>query len=108
MTHFKEIFIMIILIVGEYGKHFEGDMILNDEQLDAIVSPERNGLILKRFRWRNGVVYYQFSQDHEKKQNDIIVNALKSIEAVSCIRFRQRTNPKQDDYIQIIVTVQLL
>lgn len=94
-----------ITLVGEFGDHFEGDMILTKDQLDNILSPIRNGLIAKNYRWPNKIVPFALSPDHTESQNRMIEDALKKIEAVSCIKFVRRTN--QNDYVQIIVSFQL-
>lgn len=96
----------LLKIAGEFGNHFEGDMILSEDQIDEIVSPERNGLISKNARWPNNVVRYQLSPNHTKQQHNIIENALKQIEKVSCIKFLPRTN--QNAYVEIIVSLRFV
>lgn len=80
-------------------------MILSDEQMDAISPYNRNGLIESNWRWPDKVIPYQLSNEHSKRENDMIEEALKRIESVSCVKFKRRTNEK--DYIQLIVSVSL-
>lgn len=85
-----------------YGDYFEGDMVLNEEQIEDLLSPARNGLIKKRYRWTNKTVPYLLSDEHTKEQNDYIELALKAIESVSCIKFVRRTN--EEEYIEMNVS----
>ncbi|XP_055298042.1 seminal metalloprotease 1-like [Sitodiplosis mosellana] len=80
---------------AEYGNHYEGDMLLNKDQLDALSSPERNGLINEKYRWPNKTVPYQLSANHTKEQQDYIEVGLKTLESVSCLKFVRRTNETQ-------------
>lgn len=91
-----------IQTVGEYGDYFEGDMMLSEEQLEAIFSPARNGLISTKYRWPKKTVPYQLSMDHTKEQRDYIELALKTIESVSCVKFVRRTN--QWNYVDVTVS----
>lgn len=77
-------------------------MVLDEYQEEEILSPTRNGLIAKRYVWPNKTVPYVLSPDHKPEHHQMIENALKQIEAVSCIKFVRRTN--ENDYIQIIVS----
>lgn len=89
-------------LVGEFGDHFEGDMILTDEQLDALSSPERNGIISPTVRWPNKTVIYEIGAEFVSTlDRDSFVRGMKAIESVSCIKFRPRTNEK--DYVRITV-----
>lgn len=89
----------------EEGEFFEGDMILNEEQLHFIQmgSSDRNGLILSKYRWPNRVVPYHLSSSLTKMQKKYIVHALKTIELVSCIRFVKRT--KQPSFVNVTVSI---
>lgn len=79
-------------IDAEYGNHFEGDMILNEQQIGALNNDRRNGLVDINYRWPNNTVPYQLSQNHTTAQNAHILRALNMIESVSCIRFQPRIN----------------
>lgn len=89
-------------IVGEYGDYFEGDMILTEEEIDELLSPARNGLILKAYRWPNKTLPYRLTYEHTKEQRDYIELALRKIETVSCVKFVRQTN--QMEYIEITVS----
>lgn len=83
----------------EYGDHFEGDIILNEQQIDALNNERRNGLIDIIYRWPNNTVPYQLNPNHTTAQNVHILRALSMIESVSCIRFRPRIN--ETDFVQL-------
>ena len=45
---------------SEYGSYFEGDMILDTNQINAILFPNgRNGLIKGQYKWPNNSVFYE-------------------------------------------------
>lgn len=83
------------------GEHYQGDMILNEEQLNQLQSKTRNGAISSRYLWPNGFVYYALSPQHTTYEQNMIEHALRRIEAVTCIKFIRRTY--QSNYVQIIV-----
>lgn len=95
-------FQLLSKIVGTFGDHYQGDMILNAEQEDAIHAPVRNGLLSAKWKWPNKVIIYQLSNDHSQHENDMIERALKRIESATCIKFKRRTD--ENDYIQVIVS----
>lgn len=76
---------------GEYGDFYEGDMILNENQIAAL-SSTRNGLINIEYRWPNKTVPYQLNPKHTTAQNEYILLALNALESVSCVKFRPRTD----------------
>lgn len=82
---------------SEYGSKFEGDMDLNDDQLDEI-SNFRNAKSEHKYRWPNAIVAYNFSSNYTADENAWIVRAMEEIERVSCVRFVRRTN--ETDYVQ--------
>lgn len=88
-------------VVGEYGDHFEGDMILT-EQMDDLFSPARNGKISTKYRWPNKIIPYRLSKEHTKQQRNYIERALKQIESMSCLTFRRQRN--EEHYIEITVS----
>lgn len=98
------VLLFVFWIVGEYGDHFQGDMVLTEEQRDEISSgiSSYNGLIATKYRWPNKTVPYILSPNHSKQQQDYIVLSLKIIESVSCVKFVERTN--ENDYVQIAVS----
>lgn len=77
-------------------------MELTAEQLEAIYSPARNGIIDDYYHWPNKTVPYQLSDEHTKEQNDYIELALRTIESVSCVKFVRRTN--EYDYVEVTVS----
>lgn len=81
--------------IEEYGDQYEGDMILNQEQMEIISTPERNGLILVKYRWPNKTVAYQLNANHTQQQRDFIEISLKTLESISCLKFVRRTNEEQ-------------
>lgn len=89
-------------VVGEYGDFFDGDMILDDEQMEDLFSPARNGLVSTKYRWPNKTLIYQMSEQHTKEQRDYIEKALKTLESVSCVKFVKRTN--EQNYVEITVS----
>lgn len=86
----------------EYGELFEGDMDLNDDQVNAIFG-YRNALIQENYRWPNATVLYMLSNEHSHAENKMILDAMRTIESVSCIRFRKRIN--ETDYVQFKVSI---
>lgn len=89
---------------AEYGNHFEGDMILNEDQLEAILSSNRNGLIETKYRWPNNTIPYQLSSNHTEAQQNYIELGLRTIEAISCVKFVRRTN--EENFVNITVSNQ--
>lgn len=78
-------------------------MILDDEQMEDLFSPARNGLVDTKYRWPNKTLIYQLSEGHTKEQNDFIEEALKVLESVSCVKFKRRTN--EEKYVEITVSL---
>lgn len=77
-------------------------MELNEEQMEDLFSPARNGLIATKYRWPNKTLIYQMSEALSKEQRDYIELALKTMESVSCVKFVRRTN--EEDYVEITVS----
>lgn len=88
--------------VEEYGDQYEGDMVLNQEQMEIISTPERNGLILVKYRWPNKTVAYQLNANHTQQQRDFIEISLKTLESVSCLKFVRRTN--EEEFVNLTVS----
>lgn len=111
----------------EIGGNFEGDMILNDRQMRRLHFSPRNGRVDTRYRWpmKNGVVtvLYQFDSDADyskiccsiqlskvlgsfellgQKEKDVILDAIKYLEDVSCIKFKEVGNEDKEVYIKIL------
>ena len=88
--------------IDEYGDKFQGDIILSDEQYQALFPGYRTGRIEMEYRWPNKIVPYELCKDHSKQQNLQIELAMQKIASVSCIKFVQRTD--ENDYIEITVS----
>lgn len=83
--------------------NFEGDMILNDQQLLAISRKMmRNGMINTTLRWPNKIVPFELSSNITKLQQNYIRLALDTIESKSCIKFVQHTNEEGYVYVTVI------
>lgn len=78
-------------------------MILNEDQLAALSTSGRNGLIDEKYRWPNKTVAYQLSQNHTKAQQDFIEKGLRTLESVSCLKFVRRTN--ETKYVNLTVSI---
>lgn len=83
----------------EYSGQFEGDMILNSEQVGDLLS--RNGLSDEKYSWPNQTVIYEISDDFDDEKKDYIREALNEMEAVTCLKFVART--KEENYIRVTV-----
>lgn len=103
VEQFNSYFFLLLISVGEYGDYFQGDMILDDEQMDDLFSPARNGLVDTKYRWPNKTLIYQLTDRHTKEQNAFIEEALKTLESVSCVRFKRRTH--EQEYVQLTVSL---
>lgn len=88
--------------VGIYGDHFQGDMILTEEQISALFSTTLSGQVSTKYRWPNGIVSYVIESKYTEKERKKLLDAMKDIESVSCIKFVERTTEK--DYIEIVVS----
>lgn len=86
------------LICHKHGKHYEGDMILTEEQRIALMTSEYNA---SDYRWPNYTIPIQFNESHSSEQNAEILSAIESIESISCVRFSNRTD--ETNYVQITV-----
>nr|AYV99641.1 venom polypeptide [Dolopus genitalis] len=78
--------------VGEYGEYFQGDIVLNEEQMSSILySNKRNGRIQEKYRWPGNLVFYEIAHTYDQAHVKQIEHALKEIEKVTCIRFHPKT-----------------
>ncbi|XP_050094470.1 seminal metalloprotease 1-like [Anopheles aquasalis] len=76
-------------LAEELSGQFEGDMVLDDEQLD-FVRGKRNGLLEPTRRWPNGIVsYYINEQDFTPEQVQHIELGVRLLESQSCLRFHR-------------------
>lgn len=88
---------------AEYGNHYQGDMILNEEQSRSISIQTRNGVIETKYRWPNKTVPYQLSSNHTKAQQDFIELGLRTLETVSCVKFVRRTTER--NFVNMTVSI---
>lgn len=89
--------------VGEYGDHFEGDIVLTEEQSRSIGSPivNYNGLRELRKRWPDRTIVYHINEeDFGASVLQKIRDAIAAIEGRTCLRFRERQNDEHAVIIQ--------
>uniref|UniRef100_A0AAG5DNC9 Metalloendopeptidase n=1 Tax=Anopheles atroparvus TaxID=41427 RepID=A0AAG5DNC9_ANOAO len=88
-------------LAEEWSGQFEGDMVLNEEQLDSVRN-KRNGLIAQRFRWPNRIVYYYINEaDFTPEQVQHVELGVRLLQTHSCLRF-VRVNSDASAYIRVI------
>lgn len=88
------------------GGQFEGDMVLEERQKQALLGLQKTGIINTNYRWPNGVVPYVLADGYfSQGQVEQIESGLRAIEAVSCIRFVNRTD--EANYVEVIVSDEL-
>lgn len=89
--------------IEEISGQFEGDMVLTLEQeAMALGREERTGLIDTNYRWPENTVIYEFSDIFSVAQKEYIELGMSRIEAISCIRFRERTT--EINYVEVNVS----
>lgn len=76
---------------------------LTDAQEQVILGVGgRTGLIDINYRWPDNTVVYEFNTEPFSAAHiEQILQGMREIEAISCIRFKERTN--EEDYVQINV-----
>ncbi|KAL9703163.1 hypothetical protein quinque_006681 [Culex quinquefasciatus] len=90
-------------LAEELSGQFEGDIVLTEEQEDAIVRGKRNGLISAAKRWPNNVVPYEIVEEHfTPEQVAYIELGLRTLEQRSCLRFRRRQPDDGESYVRVI------
>ncbi|XP_055372326.1 zinc metalloproteinase nas-14-like [Condylostylus longicornis] len=87
----------------EIGGFFEGDMMLDEDQYEAIMNPRgRNIQIGEKYRWKDAIIYYEIDSIFDKHQVTLIQQAIDVIEkSTACIRFYPKTENTKD-YIKVI------
>ncbi|XP_058463936.1 hatching enzyme 1.2-like [Malaya genurostris] len=81
------------------GDHFEGDIILTNNQED-IIADGRTSLIGSTYRWPNNIVYYSIDTNaFSTTQQNAIKSALEQIMQVSCLKYVERTT--EIDYVRV-------
>ncbi|XP_001844564.2 zinc metalloproteinase nas-4 [Culex quinquefasciatus] len=84
------------------GKYFQGDMVLNSEQTEALDTDktDHTALIGPQYLWPQNTVYYVIkTEDFTAQQQAQIKAGMAEIEANSCIKFVPRTTQKNYVYI---------
>uniref|UniRef100_A0A182Q180 Metalloendopeptidase n=1 Tax=Anopheles farauti TaxID=69004 RepID=A0A182Q180_9DIPT len=88
-------------LAEELSGQFEGDMVLDAEQLD-VVQNRRNGLIAQARRWPNRIVYYYIEEaDFTPEQVEHIELGVRLLQTQSCLSF-QRVSADAEAYIRVI------
>uniref|UniRef100_A0A182P9T8 Metalloendopeptidase n=1 Tax=Anopheles epiroticus TaxID=199890 RepID=A0A182P9T8_9DIPT len=88
-------------LAEELSGQFEGDMVLEEDQIDMVRST-RNGLIAPNRRWPNRIVYYYIhEQDFTQAQVDHIELGVRLLQSQSCLKF-QRVTSDAPAYIRVI------
>ncbi|XP_001844560.2 blastula protease 10 [Culex quinquefasciatus] len=87
----------------ELSGQFEGDIVLTEEQDDAILqSHKRNGHVDLDYRWPNNEIPYEIAVEHFSPAHvDYIERGLRILEQRSCLRFRPRRDDSES-YIRVI------
>lgn len=86
---------------GELNDKFQGDIILTKQQEEELFGVGRTGLINTNYRWPNNTVAYEISTAFEQHRVDSIELGLRLIEAVTCLRFVQRTDEVNYVYVTV-------
>lgn len=77
----------------EYGKWFQGDIVLTKQQKQRLRNLPRNGLIDSSRRWPGNTLIYEISSSLRGVENQI-QSAMQQISSGSCIKFKKRTNER--------------
>ncbi|KAM3966660.1 uncharacterized protein ACR2FA_012197 [Aphomia sociella] len=88
----------------ENSGKFEGDIVLDDEQIEALVdefASGRNAYIWPNTKWPSDTVVYEFGAgEFNLEQQRALIESINDIERNSCIRFRPRTSSDRN-YVRI-------
>ncbi|KAM3966638.1 seminal metalloprotease 1-like [Aphomia sociella] len=88
----------------ENSGKFEGDIVLDDDQIEAMVdefASGRNAYIWPNTKWPSRTVVYEFGAgEFNFEQRRAIIASINEIERNSCIRFRLRTSSDRN-YVRI-------
>ena len=88
--------------IAQRGGLFEGDILLTDEQRQAIFKKSRNAVTNVQSSWVNKRVPYIISSDVSERLHTEILRAFRTIESYSCVRFEPR-NAQDNDYVEVKV-----
>lgn len=83
---------------GEFGDHFEGDMVLEPNQW-------RNGVPAILLRWPYGTVFYEFADHFNDEHKRYIRDIFNHLESKTCLKFKPRTNEKGYIHVKVSVTI---
>ncbi|XP_055298047.1 zinc metalloproteinase nas-4-like [Sitodiplosis mosellana] len=83
----------------EYGKWFQGDIVLTKNQKRHLRHSLGNGLIDSRSRWPKNTLIYDIGREL-RGQEKLIQDAMSEISKGSCIKFKKRTNEKHYVHFQ--------
>uniref|UniRef100_A0A1I8QC97 Metalloendopeptidase n=1 Tax=Stomoxys calcitrans TaxID=35570 RepID=A0A1I8QC97_STOCA len=88
----------------EAAGQFEGDMVLNEEQLSVLQGNAdiqgRNGIISETRRWPNNVVHYKLVGDFDAAHRNAILDGIATLEARTCVRFSE-ADDSETNYVEI-------
>ncbi|XP_058130739.1 seminal metalloprotease 1-like [Anopheles coustani] len=88
-------------LAEEWSGQFEGDMVLDEEQMD-IVRNRRNGLIAKTRHWPDRIVYYYINEeDFTPEQVQHVELGVRLLQSQSCLQFK-RVEADAPAYIRVI------
>lgn len=79
--------------VGEFGKHFEGDIVLDGKG--------RNGITNTRLLWPHATLIFYINDNFSPQEKQLIIQSMQILTEVSCIRFKQRTNENAYVYFSV-------
>ncbi|XP_034840852.1 seminal metalloprotease 1-like [Maniola hyperantus] len=92
--------------IWENSGKFQGDIVLDDEQIEALVASYagvsgRAAYVVPGRRWPGNVMVYQFGHNEfNAAQQQAILRAMGWVEHFSCVRFRLR-QPNEQNYVLI-------
>ncbi|XP_013183479.2 zinc metalloproteinase nas-4 [Amyelois transitella] len=87
----------------ENSGKYQGDIILDDEQIDAMVDDYvgRNAYIWPNSKWPADTIVYEFGEgEFDYMQQAAIIRGIEEIERNTCIKFRLR-NPGEVNYVRL-------
>ncbi|CAK1599449.1 unnamed protein product [Parnassius mnemosyne] len=91
----------------ENSGKFEGDILLDDWQVEAMVqefAAGRNAYVWPNTKWPDNTIVYEFASGvFGSRQQRAITNAMRDIEKNTCLRFRQRRSG-EFNYVRITGT----
>lgn len=92
--------VSIYTLGPEYGKWFQGDIILTKMQKQRLRHSPRNGMIDPKYRWPGNTLIYDIGSGLRSAEN-LIQTAMSQISSSSCVKFKKRTNEKKYVHFQV-------